>query len=85
MVKLPSLRGSGRLLAIVVLALLVVLVGCILFATQFVTGTVNYVVATIAGRSGFSQFLVRGAVIFVTIPFFGQSAGSREIFLDYST
>lgn len=70
MVELPSLQGSARLLAVIVLVLLLLLVGSIFFATHFVTGTVNYVVSNIAARSGLSTFLVRGAVILLTIPFF---------------
>ena len=70
MIELPSLRGAARIFTIIVLVLLVVVVGSILFAARFVTGTINYVVSNLASRSGVSPFLVRFAVIFATIPFF---------------
>jgi len=70
MIKLPSMRGMSRVLGLLVLAGLLLLIGSLIFATQFVTGTINYVVNNIAARSGLSPFLVRGSVILITIPFF---------------
>lgn len=70
MLQPPSARSFARLFALIVLVFLVLLAGSIFFATHFVTGTVNYVVSALAGRSGLSPFLVRGIIIIVTIPFF---------------
>lgn len=70
MIKLPPVRGLSRVVGLVVLAGLFLLVGSLIFATHFVTGTINYVVSNITARSGLSPFLVRGSVIILTIPFF---------------
>lgn len=76
MLQPPSARSFARLFALIVLVFLVLLAGSIFFATHFVTGTVNYVVSALAGRSGLSPFLVRGIIIIVTIPFF---FGRRQV------
>jgi tetratricopeptide (TPR) repeat protein len=70
MIKLPTMRGASRVVGVLVLVGLLLLIGSLIFATQFVTGTINYVVSNISARSGLSPFLVRGLVIIITIPFF---------------
>ena len=81
MVDLPKMQGVGKLLILVVLIILCLFIGSVLFATHFVTSTINYAVDNLASRSGISPFLVRGAVIVLTIPFFAAVAVfTRNIF-----
>jgi hypothetical protein len=74
MVDMPAIRkrvGSLTLgLAIFALLALLCLIASILFATRFVEDTIKFAVDNIATRSGLSVYLVRGVVIFATIPFF---------------
>lgn len=70
MFRLPALQGISRVVGVVVLVGLLLFIGSLIFATQFVTGTINYVVNNLASRSGLSPFLVRGLAILITIPFF---------------
>lgn len=70
MLRLPAMRGLSRVVGFAVIVGLLLFIGSLFFATQFVTGTINYVVSNLASRSGLSPFLVRGLVIIITIPFF---------------
>ncbi|WP_433974265.1 hypothetical protein [Tunturiibacter lichenicola] len=67
---LSSMRGSAQVFALLVLIVVFAAIGSLLFATHFVTGTITYVVDSLAARSGLSPFLVRAVVIVSTIPFF---------------
>ncbi|HEY2773681.1 MAG TPA: hypothetical protein VGK20_06485, partial [Candidatus Binatia bacterium] len=64
-VRLVILTVVGLVALYLVLSILGVLIG-----TRFVWGTVDYVVDNLSSRSGISPFLVRGATILGTIPFF---------------
>jgi hypothetical protein len=70
MPAIPQMRRLALVFASLVLIVILAAIGSLLFATHFVTGTINYVVDNLAGRSGLSPFLVRAVVIVATIPFF---------------
>lgn len=74
MVNLSSIRNrvGPFTLGFAILALIALLgvIASILFATRFVEDTISFAVNNIANRSGLSVFLVRGIVIFASMPFF---------------
>jgi hypothetical protein len=74
-------RIVGRILVVVAAVFLVISVVGAIVGTRFVYGTVDYVVDSLASRSGFSLFLVKGIVILATIPFFWAVANfTRNVF-----
>jgi hypothetical protein len=74
-------RMVARILVVVVIVFLVISVVGTIVGTRFVYGTVDYVVDTLASRSGLSLFLVKGIVIVATIPFFWAVASfTRNVF-----
>ncbi|MFZ0705490.1 MAG: hypothetical protein WAM71_07800 [Candidatus Korobacteraceae bacterium] len=60
----------GRFFAGAIAVLLIVVAAFFLLYTRFVFSTIGYATNQIASRSGVSPFLVRGILIFATIPFF---------------
>jgi len=70
MPPIPRMRGLALIFASLVLIGVLAAIGSFLFATHFVSSTINYVVSNLADRSGLSPFLVRAVVIAATIPFF---------------
>lgn len=63
-------RKSAKFIGVVFVVALVGGTIAVWIGWDFVRSTVNYVVSNLAGRSGISPFLVRGAVIILSMGFF---------------